>query len=298
MTLDLLEEILNRFASVFNNISISSEGEPTVHKKFPEILKRCNQTNAQLSMVTNGVIPNKYIELIVKNLDSLMISLDGIDATTYHYKRGGNAPTFQKVLKTINRVNELKNVSNDIRLKDLSINFVIEKQSLHLIKPIIRFCADLGVHASLNNFIPIGDSTEWMPLMADASDVIEEYREITSINDWGTDIDLPRLVNGDKNNFCHFLFGRLPCNYKGDLSPCCYIPADPKYGNILDSDRPWDSMPLKEFRQSFTNAKSIEDLPVECRNCHARTSRRIYYNNATQKWSGLDALDRYAKSKT
>jgi len=293
MPLELLAEILKRHTKHFQYITISAEGEPTVHKNFAEILRMCIRSGLRLNVVTNGITNKKTLELIVRNIDGLMISLDGVDATTYHRKRGGESKTFEHVLNTIHEVKSLQAKMPDARLKNLLVNFVIEKESLPLMDPIIRFCAELGVHASLNNFIVTGDGSGWSSLMNTDPEVIREYRRITSIIDWGTNVDLPRLVSTEQQDryFCRFLFRRLPCSHKGDLSPCCYIPADERFGNILDSNQPWNSEELRQFRRQFSTATCVEDLPLQCQSCHIRTTKRIYFNDQTKSWAGLEVLD-------
>ena len=150
----------------------------------------------------------------------------------------------------------------------------------------IHFCENLGVDVLLNNFVQTGDSTGkgWGPLMATDKEVIEEYNRLTSITDWKVNVNLPRLVGGEWSNYCHFLFGRLPVNYKGYLSPCCYIPTDEKYGNVMDAGKPWDTAPLKQFREKFVKASVLQDLPEVCRFCHIRTTKRYDFDCKSKTW--------------
>ena len=291
ITFELLGQILKGHETHFNNIILSAEGEPTSHKAFVEVLRTCAQATTKLSMVTNGTTKLDTLKEIVRNVDALTISLDGVDADTFKAKRGGSEKTFEHVVSIIRQAKELQETMPDARLKSVTVNSIIEREILPLMEPLIRYCAELGVNSSLGNFVPIGGGAGRSPLMESDPAVIDEYRRITSITDWGTKVALPRLVNPGVNNHCNFLFTRLPTNYNGNLSPCCYMGSNPRYGNFQDSDEPWNSEGLESFRRQFSTAKRLEDLPSLCRSCHSRTKTRIRFNHRTKKWSNLGYLD-------
>lgn len=292
LSLDLLEEILRRTSGYLDHIALTAEGEPTMHREFDEVVRRCAAACPRVSLATNALTNVATYETLVRHLDQLMISLDGVDAASYSRTRGGNEKAFERVVDAIRQVQELRRAIPGGRLKRLSINFVIDREILHLMEPMIRFCEELGVDvARFNNFNPEGDLTRWQPLMGSDGEVIREYRRLTAITDWKVAVKLPKLLGIERQRFCHMLFNDLLINYQGNLTPCCHVPAHPRFGNIRDSEQAWNSIELQRFRQRFAQAHSLDELPPQCRYCHRRVTEKIRFSPRTGRWSGLEVLE-------
>ena len=61
-------------------------GEPLVRKDFSEILKRLNSLNADLSLTTNGILVDRFIDdFKAYNLRSINVSLDTLQADKFKF---------------------------------------------------------------------------------------------------------------------------------------------------------------------------------------------------------------------
>ena len=66
-------------------------GEPLLYKNIEEVLKFIKKHyNGKLLLATNGLLVNKYIDMIVKYFDKVEISIDGLndDETSRYRERG------------------------------------------------------------------------------------------------------------------------------------------------------------------------------------------------------------------
>ena len=69
-------------------ITFSGGGEPTLHPDFPEIVTKSKEIGLHLGLMTNGVYPAKYNDVIGSNFDWVRFSLDTVDREKYKKWKG------------------------------------------------------------------------------------------------------------------------------------------------------------------------------------------------------------------
>lgn len=103
---DISFDILGKVIEL-NPLQIAlSGGEPLLHNQIEDILKFIRkQYTGQIELDTNGTLVNKYLDSIIKYVDKVSISIDGInDEGTARYRSGG---IFQRVLDAVDTLKKM-----------------------------------------------------------------------------------------------------------------------------------------------------------------------------------------------
>ena len=116
-------------------------GEPLVRKDVGIILQKLASLNVELSMTTNAVIIDKYIETLKEcNIKNLNVSLDSLDADKFHKitRRNNFNKVYQNLLLLIKEGFNVK--VNAVLIKGFNDNEIIDFINLSKNLPItIRF---------------------------------------------------------------------------------------------------------------------------------------------------------------
>ena len=121
-------------------------GEPLVRKDFSEILKRLNSLNADLSLTTNGILVDRFIDdFKAYNLRSINVSLDTLQADKFKF-----ITRRDQFLKTYENISLL--VQNGFNIK---LNVVLIKNfNDDEIKSFINLTKDLPIVVRFIEFMP------------------------------------------------------------------------------------------------------------------------------------------------
>lgn len=121
-------------------------GEPLVRKDFSEILKRLNSLNADLSLTTNGILVDRFIDdFKAYNLRSINVSLDTLQADKFKF-----ITRRDQFLKAYENISLL--VQNGFKIK---LNVVLIKNfNDDEIKSFINLTKDLPIVVRFIEFMP------------------------------------------------------------------------------------------------------------------------------------------------
>ena len=196
-------------------------GEPTMHPKYLEIMKKIKEVGAAIHINTNGsLLDEEQIKaLIDMNLDSIKFSFQGADEGTYNEMReGGN---YQKLLQIVKNFYDIR---GNREFPYIQISTTLTGETLEQIE---SFKKDIG---ELCDYYNIG-YTKLSHLKVDEMNIDEVEKE-----------KIRELQKNEKNNHtylkvCPEVFDKLSINWNGDVTLCCsdydnYM----LIGNILDSD--------------------------------------------------------------
>lgn len=125
---------------------IFTGGEPLLRSDLIEIAQKLKKgfSHLTLRLLTNGILLEKYADVISKIFDVVAVSFDSANRETYKKIRGVDA--LQKITNGINRLRML-NRETEIRLRT-----VIQKENFREIPQIISLGRELG--ANKISFIP------------------------------------------------------------------------------------------------------------------------------------------------
>ncbi|MEO0124500.1 MAG: radical SAM protein [candidate division WOR-3 bacterium] len=117
-----------------------SGGEPFVYKDIVKIIEYIKKKNLYLHITTNGTFLEDYAEEIKKfNVNRIDISIDGIG--DIHDKIRGVKGTFEKIIKGLDRLNNLKR-----HLPILKINSIINIANPEKMKDIVHIAQEYKIN--------------------------------------------------------------------------------------------------------------------------------------------------------
>ena len=122
MELDLLKKLFKDLAeNGTTGIVIEGGGEPTLHKKFKELLRYGKEYGLNLGLITNGV--RLHFEEYVHYFDWIRISLDA--ATKKQFLDGKKRDLFDKVIGNIQKMVSQKHQSGTV----VGVGYVLTKDN-------------------------------------------------------------------------------------------------------------------------------------------------------------------------
>ncbi|MFL1011452.1 GTP 3',8-cyclase MoaA [Flavisericum labens] len=216
-------------------------GEPLVRKDFPVVLEKLATLPVELSITSNAVIIDKFIDVLKLNgVNKINVSLDSLNETKF---------------KHITRRNEFKKVYDNILLLvkegfTVKVNAVLMKGfNDNEIIDFINFTKDLPVSVRFIEFMPF-DGNKWdMSKMVSYAEVMEHVNasfsegEIVRLKDAPNDTSKNYKIKGYKgsfavissvtNPFCDSC-NRLRLTANGQLKNCLFSSSE---SNLLTTFR-------------------------------------------------------------
>ena len=251
-----IERIINQLAKHLLYVTFYFQGEPLLHPKFVDYVKRLKSKKLIVSTSTNAhfLTKDNTDDILNSGLDRLIISLDGTDSETYlKYRKGGD---FNKVISNIKHFMLRK---KDLNIKSLfvELQFIVFKHNEHQINEIQALGKSLSVDlvsiktAQLYEF---EEGNELMPGLIKYS----RYEQQS---------DGKYRIKSKLPNKCYRMWSGNVITWDGDIVPCCFDKdADYVFGNINNQNYKDISISKKynNFRKQILNDRSKIDI---CRNC-------------------------------
>ena len=174
-------------------------GEPLVRRDVDVILKKLASLPVELSMTTNAVIVDRYIDLLKEcNIMNLNVSLDSLDAVKF--KEITRRNDFEKVVKNMHLlIQEGFNVKlNAVLIKEFNDNEIID---------FINLSKDLPISVRFIEFMPF-DGNKWdkgkMVSYAEVMDYVNsnfETSQVIRLEDAPSDTSKNYKIDGYKGSF-------------------------------------------------------------------------------------------------
>jgi len=231
---------------------VLSGGEPLIRKDFLEILTYLrNRFKGHITLMTNGVLINEgNINDIVNNIDSIDLSIDGVDEESCSVIRGKGV--FAKVINTINLLHK-------IDFDKISLSMVFGNRNYHILSDFYKLNCKYGTKPIPRAFSPIGRGK----INADVFNQIFESN--TKQVNFETLRDTLKACN------CKACKKEICVDYKGDIYPCALL-VKPQYflgsmlniqniQDVLDYSRQENLSGYKEF------LKLYPDKIEKCEKC-------------------------------
>lgn len=240
---------------------ILTGGEAMVRKDFFEILEYLHGSyDGQIVLMTNStLIDRNNADSLVKYLDAIDISLDGIDEESCSKIRGKNV--FNKVIGSIRLLQECG-------FDKISLSMVMTKENLKFREQFKELNRSLGTRAIPRAFSPIGrgeNNEENLSPAFNYSNVTVEGAEQPAIYTKEEMLGKLRICH------CSALNKTIYINYKGDIFPCPLFEKDEYLlGNILEIESMKYFYDNKTYKDSIGNNSLINIQPdrhVKCKDC-------------------------------
>lgn len=283
MSLDwfkLFEPVLDRVTEV----TLFGWGEPTIYKHFREAVEYLSDFQVKQYFVTNGMLLDRWIDLIIKHISIVAVSVDGAKPETSNMIRKGG--DWNKTMSNVRKLIEAKNAANNPRPW---INFVMTamRRNLHELPDLVRVAAALGVMevkvVHLTAFTAeIAKDSLWN-CQDEVRQVFNEAALVAEEN--GVLLKLPHVQGEDPaGDACHKLcttpWRDLFLGSDGWTRPCMshskkvlHLPSWPDFWSA------WNSLDMQQLRNSVNDERMMLD---QCKNCYqssfANWNRASSYN--------------------
>lgn len=259
LDLEILKKTIKEFSEVgVKSIYLAGEGEPTLHKDLPEIIRTASNLGIKVSMSTNGsALDSKLSSQIIENLSWIRFSLDSINPVTYSKMHGVNKSELFKVLENITKMVNLKNK------KKLNINIgvqaIFEPKNANEMVQMAQLLKDIGVDNFQVKPAHSHPKSNYTPELYDfSSEEIVKELESLETDDFSVVVrlqSLDRLKIERNYSECHgfHFYGLIDAN--GSVVPCNVFYNNPEfiYGNINEKS-------FKEIWLSDRRKNIIETL--------------------------------------
>ena len=241
--------------------------DPSLIKNFDLILDKCLMHNIKIAFTTNGQNLKKdllkKLDLNYEVIDKISISFIGSTLEEIEKNMGID---LVKVVKNINYIKSLKNLSSKLRITlRKTNNSKLEERNLNVLLMTLGY--------KLNGKIEIDPSTWLNNRIIHKIDKSKEYP--TFINSKNEAFQSPE-------NFsigCHKIdmLDRMDVNLMGDVLLCCDDAFGlKKFGNVFDEgiDKIWNTSLKKEHELMFNKKYNKKKESLICTSC----SRAIWSN--------------------
>ena len=234
-------------------------GEPLLHPRFTEHVRRIKSAGVKLKIYTNGLLltPEIMDEFIRAGLDELQFSMQGLTPEQYEFNR--RRASFTDFKSKVELAAEVRAASGR------------DKPFLSLLTSALK--SELE-SASTRDFIE-----EWSPL------VDKIAIDLTNLNFVGDRPEIKPLLDDQAlsrvHRPCVDIFLALEVNYNGAIE-FCGQDADqtPEHvlGNILDMSlhQAWHSEKMNAHRQAVGRENRHDEMAI-CRNCYHNTDKYDFF---------------------
>jgi radical SAM protein with 4Fe4S-binding SPASM domain len=251
MDLALFNKVVKELKPYLYYINLYFQGEPMLHKQFFSFAEQTGKIFTVVS--TNGhYLTSENAEMLVRSgISKLIVSLDGMDQSTYsRYRKGGD---LSRVIQGISNIAATRKKTGS-KMK-LEIQFLVNKFNEHQIIMADNFAREVGADLKLKSMQIITDSDgeRWMP----TESKFRRYKKI----------DGKLSLKSKIPDRCMRLWFNPVVTWDGKVVPCCFDKdAEFVMGDLnKESFRSiWNGRPYSRFRNMVLTAR--KEIHI-CRNC-------------------------------
>ena len=245
MTYEEIYEIANTFVKHGVTKIRLTGGEPLIRKDIPIILEKLASLPVELSITSNAVIIDKFIDVLKANgVNKINVSLDSLDSEKFKHitRRDQFKKVYNNILLLIKEGFTVK--VNAVLMKDFNDNEIID---------FINFTKDLPVSVRFIEFMPF-DGNKWdMSKMVSYAKVMDYVNEAFTKDEIERIPDAPNdtsknykikgyigsfaIISSVTNPFCDSC-NRLRLTANGQLKNCLFSATEADLLTTLRSGKP------------------------------------------------------------
>ncbi|HTA47717.1 MAG TPA: hypothetical protein VK789_35005 [Bryobacteraceae bacterium] len=243
------EQFCNEFGPFATSIALFRDGEPLLHRRFPEFVKIARSYLLHTVTSTNLSMRLDAEALVASGLDRLVAAIDGASASTYGlYRRGGN---FDLVIDNLRAIVHARKVQSSAK-PWLVWQFLAFQHNAHEIEASAELARTIGVdqlviarphsvehddpNIKVAADVPFGDflfaepqnwcqDAERISVARNAERIHQLFSE--SWADRHNAIGSLERVSGPANHTCGWLYTNLTMDAAQRITPCCLPPMRP-----------------------------------------------------------------------
>ncbi|MEX2596336.1 MAG: SPASM domain-containing protein, partial [Salibacteraceae bacterium] len=242
-------------------INFYFQGEPYLHPKFFDLVKKAGNAGIYTSTSTNAHFLNdQRAKLTVQSgLDQLIISIDGTEQGTYEsYRKEGSLDKVVEGTKNIlSWKKQLKSPTPHVVFQ-----FLVVRPNQHQVDEVKALGKKLGVDEVRLKTAQVYDFEDGNPLIP-TIDKFSRYKQ-TSSGKW--------VIKNPLNNHCWRMWSGAVITWDGKVVPCCFDKdATHVMGDVKNQGFKsiWKSEAYRNFRSSILKSRSEIEM---CKNCSEGTT--------------------------
>lgn len=251
MGLELFEKTLKQVAPLTEQVCLHLMGEPLAHPEFESIIKICEAYGVRINLTTNGVLLNRYAELLTTSP-----AFHQVNFSIHSFKDNFKDKSILPYLTDILNFSKLAHQ----RVPDMYINYRL----WNIFETTTQNDSNKDILKNIANFFEV-DIKEDIDVGSIKSKRIwnRVYLHFDSRFEWPH----PLMPLQSNKGFCHALSSHIGIHADGTVVPCCLDKeARLDLGNcgsqslaeILEGKR------AKAMREGFAHKKLAEDLCQRC----------------------------------
>ena len=223
-------------------VQLHFQGEPLLHKRFPDMIREVKKYGLKTQVFTNGLplTEKKADEIISAGLDSIRFSVDGASQATYSLNRVGGE--FEKVYKNMDMmVKRAKKKKSNI---DLTWQFIALRNNEHEVDEAKNLAKAINIPFFVKTF------AETDPNLAPRN---------------------PKLRRKLQLKPCTDIYRMTLVYYTGEVVICCYdLKGQHIVGDLREQSLKeiWNSNKYRTIRKRIDSAdQNPKEEPEICKNC-------------------------------
>jgi len=270
--LDILE-LIDPFLITAEEVVIGGYGEPLLGKNLFPVIEKSKSRGADTRIITNGTLLNHEIayHFVESQLDTLILSMDGITDNTLLKLRGIKFNEIIKGIEIINNIKKLKKASKP----ELQINFTINNINFDELSKLIPICTKINI-VQINvahQKIFARNQASWSAYTNPKMIPIQFKHAKKLANECNIVLKLPHIDNNGKK--CYQPFEMLFFRWDGEVMACCSAifkghPHRFSVGNLYDTNINylWNNRKILKYRKALLSLDY--SYPISCYDCAFR----------------------------
>lgn len=274
-------DVLERHNAANAETLFLTGGEALLHPELDEIIAIGREYGLSVKMSTNGLLLAKKVKTVAK-MDYVNVSMDSYDADTFEKYRGGTKKQFEAIMEGLEALKGLG--------INFSVSFVLSSENLHESEKMLDFARRTKARTVIfHNINPHGDPSFNSLNMRDAK-TRQWVADMTGRTDYPFDVTLPAIFDPDSAAFsrtrCIQPWYYFSFNSIGDVSLCCHLEHDAKYGNAFEG-KAFNAPNMVEFRRDVIKGDlSTPLMKRSCVSCQRRfmSEELGTFDSGARKW--------------
>jgi len=291
MDFDLFCRLLEQFPDA-TELQLQGLGEPLLHPRFFDMVRRAAQRGLRVSTNTNLTVLTdaRAEECVGSGLHTMHVSLDGASAETYQAIR--LRARFERVLRNLRRLVGARQRMHGAR-PEIRLVAVVMRRNLHELPELTRLarregaqslsvqhlCHDFGESSLPAQYRPMRSFVDEESLLGEDPCRVEDYFNAAraAADEVGIELRLPNVKprahpSGTPGRArCDWPWRGAYISYDGKAMPCCMVatPDRINFGDMAQNGvtAVWNNLDYMNFRERLDS-----DVPPEvCSGCAVYT---------------------------
>lgn len=256
----MFRSLIDQLAPSLSYLIFYFQGEPYLHPELLPMIAYAGSKNIYTATSTNAHYLNDQSAraTVESGLDRLIISIDGVDQSTYEgYRIGGK---LEKVIEGTQHIVKWKKKLRSAT-PHIIFQFLVVRSNEHQIDDVHRLASELGVDEVALKTAQIYDYQNGSDLIP-SIDKYARYRR---------QADGKYVIKNQLMDHCWKMWHSSVVTWDGNVVPCCFDKdAHHVMGNLNHDDFQsiWQGDKYAQFRQNLLRSRNEIEM---CRNCSEGT---------------------------